>query len=155
MDEPKIDLNARNAFAARHGAGALKLEGGTGPITRSVNMGDWLEVYKADMTYRIQSPESIDPHETNPNAPWVVTPAAQVGSSNPTVARVLLQSEEIIDAAMLVERIDKDAVMLVLHGLKEAILTCEAISSKVCDRIDSVIAAVLDDGIARDTMAVV
>lgn len=66
----------------RHGPGSMELKEGTGPITTMCSCGKFLEIYKQDMTFRVQTPESIDPHETNPNAPWVASPVANVGSSN-------------------------------------------------------------------------
>ena len=40
--------------------------------------GEFLEMYKVDKTFRVKSPESIDPEETNPNAMWVTSPTDDV-----------------------------------------------------------------------------
>jgi hypothetical protein len=52
----------------RHAAGSFELLGGTGGITGMCSCGEFLEMYKVDKTYRVQSPEGIDPKQTNPNA---------------------------------------------------------------------------------------
>ncbi|MCL9682574.1 type II toxin-antitoxin system RelE/ParE family toxin [Legionella maioricensis] len=68
-------------------------------------------MYKVDKTYRVQSPESIDPEQTNPNAMWVITPISDVGSQSPIVSRILLQGSEILKAAWFEKEIDKDEVI--------------------------------------------
>jgi len=44
----------------RDSGGSLGLHGGTGGIAATCSCGEFLEVYK-DTTFRIKSPESIDP----------------------------------------------------------------------------------------------
>ncbi|MEW4983922.1 MAG: hypothetical protein AB1Y26_11845 [Cycloclasticus sp.] len=58
----------------RHAAGSFELKEGTGPITGMQSCGEFLEMYKVDKTFRVKSPESIDPEETNPNAMWITSP---------------------------------------------------------------------------------
>ncbi len=134
----------------RHGAGSMELQGGTGPITSMCSCGSFLEIYKQDKTFRVQTPESIDPDETNPNAPWVASPVADVGSSNLTVARVLLQAREMLDAAMFDEELDKEAVILHLHSCKEMLLACERLATRLAGRIDEIIKQITEQGISRD-----
>lgn len=112
--------------------------------------GSFLEIYKQDKTFRVQTPESIDPDETNPNAPWVASPVADVGSSNLTVTRVLLQAREMLDAAMFDEELDKEAVVLHLHSCKETLLACERLAARLAGRIDEIIKKIAEQGISRD-----
>lgn len=112
--------------------------------------GDFLEIYKIDKTFRVRTPESIDPKETNPNAPWVASPVSDVGSANPIVARVLLQSHEILKAAAFDGELDKDAITKQLHSCKEAILACERMAGTVGSHIDRIIAEMIEQGIAKD-----
>jgi hypothetical protein len=134
----------------RHDAGSMELLGGTGPITTMCSCGSFLEIYKQDKTFRIQTPESIDPDDTNPNAPWVASPVADVGSSNLTVARVLLQAREMLDAAMFDEELDKEAVILHLHNCKEMLLACERLATRLAGRIDEIIKQISEQGISKD-----
>lgn len=128
----------------------MELKEGTGPITASCPCGSFLEMYKQDKTFRVQTPESIDPGETNPNAPWVASPVADVGSSNLIVSRVLLQAHEMLNAAMLEGAFDKAAVILHLHACKEALLACETISARLAKRIDEIIKQITERGLSRD-----
>ena len=68
---------------SRHAAGSFELKEGTGAITAMQPCGEFLEIYKIDKTFRVKSPESIDPEETNPNALWMTAPFDDVGSGNP------------------------------------------------------------------------
>ena len=134
----------------RHSAGSMELKDGTGPITTMCSCGTFIEIYKRDKTFRVQTPESIDPDETNPNAPWVASPVADVGSSNLTVARVLLQAREMLDAASFDEAVDKEAVTLHMHACKETLLACERVYTRLAANIDAVIKQINDHGVSRD-----
>ncbi len=134
----------------RHSAGSMELKEGTGPIVTMCSCGSFLEIYKQDKTFRVHTPESIDPDETNPNAPWVASPVADVGCSNLTVARVLLQAREMLDAAIFDGGFDKDAVILHLHACKEALLACEKIAARLTQQIDEIIKQISERGISKD-----
>lgn len=115
--------------------GSITLPEGTGPIRRMVPCERFLEIYKVDTTFRLETPENIDPDRTNPNAPFVAVVAAGVGTSNLVVARVLLQSSDILDAAMLSGSVDKLAVISVLHDTKEALLVCQRVSDRINEEV--------------------
>lgn len=121
----------------RHAAGSFKLKEGTGPITGMQSCGEFLEMYKVDKTFRVKSPESIDPEETNPNAMWVTSPTDDVGTGNPIVARAFLQNCEMLNSAIFEQEIDKDKVIMTLHSCKEALITCDKICCKVRCRVPS------------------
>ena len=128
----------------------MELKGGTGPITMMCSCGAFLEIYKQDKTFRVQTPESIDPNETNPDAPWVASPVADVGSSNLTVARVLLQARAMLDATMFDEPVDKDAVIAHLHACKETLLACEKVATRITRNIDEIVRQITEHGITTD-----
>lgn len=134
----------------RHSAGSFELKEGTGPITTMCPCGDFLEIYKVDKTFRVKTPEAIDPKETNPNAPWVASPVSDVGSSNPIVARVLLQGHEILKVAAFDGGVDKDAITKQLHSCKEVLLACESIAKRVRGHIDSTVSDINERGISKD-----
>lgn len=134
----------------RHEAGSATLVGGTGRITAMCPVGEFLEAYKVDRTFRIRTPESVDPGQTNPNAPWVTSAVADVGSGNLSVARVLLQSRRMLDAALTDRELPKGAIIGKLHECKEALVNCELLSDAVCTRISDVVKVIAEDGIARD-----
>ena len=144
-DVPRIKKNL-----PRHAAGSMELKEGTGPITTMCSCGAFLEIYKRDKTFLVQTPESIDPEETNPNAPWVASPVADVGSSNLIIARVLLQARQMLDGAMIEGPFDKDAAISKLHACKESLLACEKVANRIAQNIDEIVKQITEYGIARD-----
>ena len=134
----------------RHAAGSFELKEGTGPITMMCPCGTFVEVYKADKTFRVQTPEAIDPKETNPNAPWVASPVSDVGSANLIVTRVLLQAHEMLKGAMFDGTVDTESIVVHLHSCKEALLACERLSQKVGRSIEQITDLIVKHGIAQD-----
>ena len=134
----------------RHQAGSAELVGGTGPITAMCSLGTHLEIYKRDKTFHVRTPESVDTEETNPNAPWVTSAVADVGSSSLSVARVLLQSRDMLESALLSGEVDKPAVILALHSCKESLVACEQLAETVVGRIEEIVASITNSGIPRD-----
>lgn len=112
--------------------------------------GDFLEIYKVDKTFRVRTPDSIDPERKHPNAMWTASPYADVGSSNLIVARVLLQSYDILQAAFFEPNIDKDIIILHLHSCKETLIACESIALKINSKIDGILESIGSKGIAID-----
>jgi hypothetical protein len=135
----------------RDSAGSLELQDGTGGITAMCPCGDFLEVYKEDITFRVRTPESIDPDRTNPNAPFVAAVSDRVGSASPAVARVLLQGHSILSAAIFREKLEKDRVVQVLHACKEALVVCEKVAARVALQVDKIIQDIEARGIPRDS----
>lgn len=137
-------------ISPRHAAGSFELHGGTGGITGMCSLGEFLEMYKVDKTYRIQSPESIDPEQTNPNAMWVITPTSDVGSKNPIVSRILLQGSEIIKSAWFEREIDNDKVISLLHSCKEDLLVCDRIAKSLGAEVSKVMLEVQTKGLTSE-----
>lgn len=134
----------------RDSAGNLRLEGGTGPITGACNCGDFLEVYKGDVTFRVKSPEAIDPGRTNPTAPGVVSVADTVGSAHPAVARVLLQGRDLLDGAAFTGTVDKQGVITLLHGIKEELVSCSKMSLRINRDVSETLSAIKEKGVPTD-----
>jgi hypothetical protein len=129
----------KKTLGSRHLGGSVELKEGTGQLTAMCACGDFLEMYKADKTFRVKTPESIDPDETNPNCPWIASPVSDVGSSSPIVARVLLQGRQILESAALEVNVDKEAVVMKLHACKECLVVCENVSRIVVGHIERII----------------
>ena len=143
-------MNDDPKWVRRRAAGSAELVGGTGPITAMCGVGDFLEIYKQDRTFHVRTPESVDPDQTNPDAPWVTAPVADIGSANLSIARVLLQSKAMLDAAMLAPGIDKAAVIRHLHSCKESLLACEATAKRLVSGIEQIVAQIESEGVSRD-----
>lgn len=139
--------DSKGKMLPRDAAGSIDLDGGTGGITAMCSCDEFLEVYKEDRTFRVKTPESIDPARTNPNAPFVAEVVDTVGSSSPVVARVFLQGHDIINAAIFDRAIDKTAILRHLHAAKESLVVCEKVAKRVGSQIDTIIAAIRDHGL--------
>lgn len=134
----------------RNQAGSVQLHGGTGNILHMVSLTDFLEAYKSDTTFRIQTPETIDPENTNPHAPWVVSRIDGVGASSLAVARVLLQGNEMLNSGVFVDGFDKNNVLKQLHNCKEQLVICEQTASRISGRVESILEQIQSSGINRD-----
>lgn len=124
-EPPKVPMPSRD------GAGSFTFKEGTGPIISVVSFGNFLEMYKADATSQLRSPEDIDPQRTNPNAPWVSTVNTRAGSANEIVSRLVIQSSELLKSVQLPDGVDKDKVLRHMHKVKEDLLQCEQIALRV------------------------
>lgn len=111
----------------RHRGGHLELKGGTGGIIGMYGLKDFIEVYKSDHTFRIQTPEILDPEETVPDIPWVVSDIPKIGSANPIVARVFIQSADALAKKTFKTKVDDRQILELMHACKEDLLVCEAI----------------------------
>jgi hypothetical protein len=121
----------------RDAGGSIEITEGTGPIRAIISTGDWLEIYKVDKTFRVETPETIDPERTHPNAPFTVSTVQNVGTSNRIVARVLLQGQEMLN--MFLASQDKiTAIRKQLHECKELLLRAEASATQVSSKIEKV-----------------
>jgi len=110
----------------------------------------FLEIYKQDRTFRVETPETIDPDRTNPNAPWVTSVTAEIGSSSKSIARVLIQSRDMLEAAIFEPALDKARIIKTLHACKESLVACELLSRKIIGHIDRIVHEIQTAGIARD-----
>lgn len=115
----------------RDRGGSFKLSEGSGGILAMCPCEQFLEVYKVDTTFRIETPETIDPARTNPNAPFVYSVVERIGAGHPIVARVMLQGREILQAAIFNSPIDTNSVTNRLHAIKESLIACYKASDHI------------------------
>lgn len=139
-----------NKKLPRHAGGSFELKEGTGPVTDMCPCGGFLEIYKFDKTFRVKTPEGIDPDGTNPHTPFVASPIADVGSANPIIARVLLQSHEILKSASFEGSVNKEAVTIHLHACKESLIASEKTAKRVVAHIESIIQEINEHGVSSD-----
>lgn len=138
--------------APRYQAGSMKLPDGAGEITTMFSCCGFLEIFTEKSSYKVLSPESIDPEETNPNTPWVTSKAYDYGSSNRVVARVLLQSEEMFKTAVLKDKDDvKQSAMQLIYECKDALLICEKISSRINKATVDIIEKIESEGLSIES----
>ena len=88
-------MNDQKRFP-RDSAGYVDLNGGTGPVTGMYPAGPFMEVFKIDKTFRVHTPEALDPGRKDPNMSFVVSATEGIGSGNLIVARVFIQISEAL-----------------------------------------------------------
>ncbi|MGE8451065.1 MAG: hypothetical protein ACN6OP_10695 [Pseudomonadales bacterium] len=97
-----------------------------GAIQRLVPLGDHMEIYSPEETFRMQTPESIDPSRTNPNAMFVNVKIADVGSSSPIVARTVLMAHDMLHHRTILRDDERrEAALKLMHRIKTSLLHCE------------------------------
>lgn len=134
--------------APRFQAGSMSLPEDAGEITAMFSCDDFLEIYTENETYRVKSPEAVDPEVTNPNAPWVSSKSSGFGSASDIVARVLLQGSDMIGAGGVSIPEDKKRVILrQLHTCKEALLACETVRQRVTESAHEIIDDISKNGV--------
>ncbi|MDE0422282.1 MAG: hypothetical protein OXK76_15555 [Gammaproteobacteria bacterium] len=145
------DASRRRKMRLRDAAGSFDLLEGTGEITDMVSCCDFLEIYKRDKTYRVASPEAVDPDRRTPNAPWVVSPVSDVGSAHPIVARFFIQSAEMLRVGKLRKLDDILPAITHLHSCKETLLQCDSLAEATAAKIDALVNEIQSTGLSRET----
>jgi len=146
-------MKRKNKNLPRHQAGSTELKGGTGGITGMYGLDNYLEIYKVDHTFRTQTPESLDPDETVPDMPWVVSEVPGVGSGNPIVARVFIQSAEAIKQKTFKRKTDEKKLLMLMHSCKEDLLICEKAYNELLFEFEHIVKKITHEGIERDGKA--
>lgn len=115
-----------------------------------------MEAYKSDKTFRVRTPNSVDPTNSDPNAPWLVQGTADVGCAHPIVARLIIQSRYFLNETVLTRNIDKESVLGNLHRAKESLLACETAMLKLNTSVSAVVNAVEANGVrwSKDARAI-
>lgn len=115
-------------------ASAFKLptEGG---VTAFVSAGDVLWVYQPDHSYRMRSPNAIDPERKNPKMRWAIEQALPYGSREETVARLVIGASDMLHAVPTAPQVNREQVCCLLVSLCSDVMAakraCEELSSKV------------------------
>ncbi len=102
-------------------------------------VGDYLEIFKIDKTFRFYSPDSLDKEKSDPNMPSMAVPVADVGSGNYIVARVFIQTMEGITHTPLRKGINTKELALLAHKAKELLLGCEGSYNNFLAQYDSAV----------------
>jgi len=89
-----------------------------------VGLKEYMEIYTEHETFRFQTPESIDPERTNPNAMFVQMKVADVGTSSPCVAKTIVMAHDMLSNNAVIHGASLEALMLQVHGIKETLLQC-------------------------------
>jgi hypothetical protein len=101
--------------------------------------GDLLGIYKVDRCFEVLSPDSIDPKQTDPNAPWIVRHVSAYGAGNEIVARTVLQANSFLEQASFKDIVNKAQIMHSARVCRSSILECETISDQINSEIDRIV----------------
>lgn len=144
-----MTMHPKKRTHPRDAAVSFQLPEGSGPMTTMCSLGDLLEIYTADATYTVHSPDTTDPARTNPKLPWVIVKTDDMGSASPVIARTFLTAYEALKLATLAKPIDKDEVLRHVYGLKGTLVQCAAAVSRFEAEVAKEVAAVEATGLKR------
>jgi len=125
----------------RDAAGKMDFPPENGAIKSMVGFADYMEIYAVRATYRVRTPDNLDPARTVPNMPWSNSTNATVGASNPIVARIVIQSVEALGNWPL-RNGDPMVIKRHLHACKEEALACEAAYNRLKPHYDTAVQCV-------------
>jgi hypothetical protein len=136
----------------RDSAGSFTLPSDRGdPIVTMCPLDDRLEIYTANETFMVQTPETIDPDRTNPNAPWVNAKTHDVGSASPYVARTFIMASDMLNhKAHPPSEESRLGALRTMHSIKETLLQCDGAISIYSTARAAELAAVEESGFKRD-----
>ncbi|MEI9962711.1 MAG: hypothetical protein WDM76_16825 [Limisphaerales bacterium] len=80
----------------RDGAGSFDLPPESGALKHMMGLDGFMEIYAVRATYRVKTPDILDPSRTVPNMPWSQSLHSSAGASNPIVARIVIQLAEAL-----------------------------------------------------------
>lgn len=132
------DVNAMykkklNPSSPRYDAVSIECTGGTGGIIAMVGCSQFCEVYKVDRTFHIQTPEVLDPEQTDPNMGFVKKEKDLVGCSNKIIARLMIQPQELLNTNSF--DVNKLLVSDKLYECKELLLICDKIATEIATEV--------------------
>jgi hypothetical protein len=110
-----------------------------GPITAMVPAGDVMWVYQPDHSYRMRSPDVIDPQRRNPNMRWAIEQALPYGSRRDAVARIIVGSHEMLHVGRTVPPLDTEVVAALLVSICNDVVSCEQACAAVARKVEIVV----------------
>ncbi|HEI9728018.1 TPA: hypothetical protein SLN40_004931 [Serratia marcescens] len=108
---------------SRDEAGSFVLpEGEEGKVSSMINFGEFMEVYTEQSTFKLMTPDSIDPLREHQNVPWVYTKISDFGTSNPLVANTVILADEFL--RQLYSHNDSDRIQIIakVRDIKNVLL---------------------------------
>lgn len=133
----------KNKSSRRDSAGSFTLPpGGTGPITEMCVLPDRMEMYTVDATFMMQTPETIDPLRTNPDALWVNAKVDDVGSASPSVSRTFIMASQVLKVADFEPPLDSASVLVQMHRIKSSLVLCERVAAQYTSALQAELDAV-------------
>lgn len=108
---------------SRDEAGSFGLpEEEKGEIITMIDFGEFMEVYTEQSTYKLMTPDSIDPKREHQNVPWVYTKISDFGASNPLVANSVIMTDEFLRQLYSNEDSNRIQIISKARDIKSVIL---------------------------------
>lgn len=108
---------------SRDEAGSFGLpEEEKGEIITMIDFGEFMEVYTEQSTYKLMTPDSIDPKREHQNVPWVYTKISDFGASNPLVANTVIMTDEFLRQLYSNEDINRIQIISKARDIKSILL---------------------------------
>lgn len=127
----------------RDAGGMFSFPPGAGGIKHMVGLDGFMEIYTVHSTFRVKTPDHLDPSRTIPDMPWSQSAHGTVGASNPIVARIMIQSVEALNNWPLLNG-DVETIKRHLHSCKEDAVICEAAYNKLLPAYDAAAVRIKD-----------
>lgn len=97
-------------------------EGEKGELLAMINFGDFMEVYTEHSTYKLMTPDSIDPERKHENVPWVYTKISDFGASNPLVANTVIMANDFLNQLYASEDSNRIQIIGKVKDIKNVLL---------------------------------
>lgn len=84
-----------------------------------------MEIYATGGTFQVRTPDNVDPERRHAAIPWPQACASGAGTTNPIVARLMIQTHDCLESLAL-QRGDKHRILASMRTAKDEVLNCEA-----------------------------
>lgn len=99
-------------------------EGETGKILAMINFGDIMEVYTENSTFKMMSPDTLDPDKKHHDIPWVYTKISDFGASNPLVANTILLANDFLKQLYSESDFKRIEIIKKVSDIRNVLLEC-------------------------------
>lgn len=132
---------------SRDEAGSFGLpEGEKGEIITMIDFGEFMEVYTEQSTYKLMTPDSIDPKREHQNVPWVYTKISDFGASNPLVANTVIMVNEFLRQLYSNEDSNRIQIISKARDIKNVLLNYLLSLQSLIDNSNSEIKKFIENG---------
>ncbi|MFH6839476.1 hypothetical protein [Providencia sp. 2024EL-00732] len=112
----------------------------TGDILAMVNLGDIMEVFTENSTFKMVSPDTLDPDRKHQETPWIYTKTSHFGASNELVANTILLANEFLEQLFSIDSPKRLVIIQKVRDIRNVLLEylCSLISftEKLKEEID-------------------
>ncbi|WP_054179568.1 hypothetical protein [Trabulsiella odontotermitis] len=97
-------------------------ESETGDILAMIKFGDTMQIFTEKSTFKIMSPDTIDPTRDHQDIPWVYTKISDFGASNPLVANTVLLANNFLKQLLSEQDPKRIAILNKVSDIRDTLL---------------------------------